>query len=78
MRDFIIECEKIGELARVKTEVNWDLKLNHVADLSDQKGGPALLFEKVKGCKDSCLIAALSKPSRCAIALDMPLTMRRV
>ncbi len=78
LRDFITGCEKIGELARVKTEVDWDLELNHIADLSDEKGGPALLFENVKGCKDSCLIAALSKPNRCAIALDMPLTLSRV
>ncbi|MDP2645863.1 MAG: UbiD family decarboxylase [Desulfobacterales bacterium] len=78
LRDFLDECEKIGELSRVKVQVDWDLELNHVADISDQKGGPALIFENVKGCKHSCLIAALSKPNRCAIALEMPVGMSRV
>ena len=78
LRDFINECEKIGELARVKVEVDWNLELSHIADINDQKGGPALIFENVKGSKHSCLIAALSKQNRCAIALDMPLGMSRV
>lgn len=78
LRDFINECEKIGELTRVKAEVDWNLELNHIADISDQKGGPALIFENVKGCKHSCLIAALSKPNRCAVALEMPVGMSRV
>lgn len=78
LRDFLNECEKIGELARVKAEVDWDLELNHVADASDQKNGPALLFENVKGAKDPCLIAALSSRNRCAIALDMDLGMTGV
>jgi phenylphosphate carboxylase beta subunit len=78
LRDFINECEKIGELARVRAEVDWDLELNHIADISDQRGGPALIFENVKGCKHSCLIAALSKPNRCAVALEMPVGMSRV
>lgn len=43
----------------MKAEADWDLELNHVADASDQKNGPALLFENVKGSKDPCLIAAL-------------------
>lgn len=78
LRDFLEECEKIGELARVKTKVDWDLELGHVADVSDRKGGPALIFENVKDCKHSCLIAALSKPNRCAIALGMPVEMSRI
>jgi 4-hydroxy-3-polyprenylbenzoate decarboxylase len=78
LRDFLTECEKIGELARVNTEVDWDLELNHIADASDQKNGPALLFENVKGSKDPCLIAALSSRNRCAIALDMPIGMSGV
>jgi len=78
LRDFIGECEKLGELSRVKAEVDWNLELGHVADISDRKSGPALIFEKVKGCQHSCLIAALSKRVRCAIALDMPVEMSRV
>ena len=78
LRDFIHQCEEIGEISRVTTEVDWNLELSHVADISDQKGGPALIFENVKGCRHSCLIAALSKPVRCAVALDMPLNMSRV
>jgi 4-hydroxy-3-polyprenylbenzoate decarboxylase len=78
LRDFIEACYRIGELSRVKREVDWNLELSHIADLSDQKGGPALIFEQVRGCRNSCLVAALSKPVRCAIALDMPVQMSRV
>jgi UbiD family decarboxylase len=53
LRDFIDECEKIGELARIGVEVDWNLELSHIADPSDQKGGPALIFENVKGSKHS-------------------------
>ena len=58
--------------------MDWNLELSHIADISDQKGGPALIFEHITGCRNSCFVAALSKPVRCAVALDMPVSMSRV
>ncbi|MBI4322027.1 MAG: phenylphosphate carboxylase subunit beta [Chloroflexi bacterium] len=77
LRDFIAKCEEIGELARVSTEVDWDLELCTVADLNDEKKGPALLFEKVRDSKFPVLIGALSSARRCALALDMPMSLSR-
>lgn len=44
LRDFIKECEKRGELKRIKAEVDWDLELSHVCKLNEARGraGPAL------------------------------------
>ncbi len=48
LRDFVAQCEKVGQLKRVKAEVDWDLEISHVAKVVEEKSGPALLFEKVK------------------------------
>ena len=59
LRDFIATCEKEGELRRVKAEVDWELELSHICKVVEEKSGPALLFENVKGYKspvsDRCL-----------------------
>ena len=49
LRDFINKWEKEGQLRRVKAEVDWNLELSHIAKLVEEKEGPALLFENVKG-----------------------------
>ena len=49
VRDWIAAVEKEGELKRITKEVDWELELGHVATLNERAGGPALLFEKVKG-----------------------------
>ena len=45
---WIATLEKEGELARVKTKVNWDLELGGVVQEVFDKKGPALLFENIK------------------------------
>ena len=47
--DFINKCEQEGELLRIKKEVDWNLELGTIAKLSEERQGPALLFENVKG-----------------------------
>ncbi len=73
LRDFIKKCEEEGELKRVKTEVDWNLELSHIAKLNEEKKGPALLFEKVKDYQIPLLTSALTSHKRLAIALGMPL-----
>ena len=58
LRDFIKQCEAEGELKRIKAEVDWDLEISHIAKLVEEKSGPALLFEKVKGYKSPVLTGA--------------------
>jgi phenylphosphate carboxylase beta subunit len=72
LRDFIKKCEVEGELKRIRTEVNWDLELSHVAKLNEEKRGPALLFERVKDYPIPVLASAFTSPKRLAIALGMP------
>jgi len=72
LRDFIAECEKAGELKRIKTEVDWDLELTHVSKLNEEKKGPALLFENVKGYKTPVFSGAMASTKRLGIALGMP------
>ncbi len=72
MRDFVEICEAEGELKRIKVEVDWDLELSHISKLNEEKGGPALLFENVKGCQGSVLTGAFTSTKRMAITLGMP------
>jgi len=72
LRDFIAICEEQGELKRVKAEVDWDLELGHIAKLNEERGGPALLFENVKGYKTPVLTSACTTASRLALIMNMP------
>lgn len=72
MRDFIASCEKAGELKRIKAEVDWNLELSHISKLNEERSGPALLFENVKGYKTPVLSGALSTAKRLAITLGFP------
>jgi phenylphosphate carboxylase beta subunit len=69
LRDFIALCEKEGQLKRVKAEVDWDLEISHVAKLVEEKSGPALLFENVKGYKSPVLTGAFGTTQRLAMIL---------
>lgn len=74
LADFITKCEQEGELHRIKAEVDWNLELSHIAKLNEEKKGPALLFENVKGHDIPVLTSAFTTPRRLAIGLGMPLT----
>lgn len=51
LRDFLELLEKKGLLKRVKAEVDPHLEVAEVQDRLVRKGGPAVLFEKVKGSR---------------------------
>jgi 4-hydroxy-3-polyprenylbenzoate decarboxylase len=72
LRDFIARCEAAGELHRVAAEVDWDLELSHVSKLTEERGGPALLFENVRGYRSPVLTGAFGTTRRLAIALGQP------
>ena len=73
MADFIKRCEEEGELLRIKKEGDLHLELGHVAKLSEERKGPALLFENIKGYDIPVLTSAFTTTKRFAIALNMPL-----
>jgi len=71
LRSFLKLLEEAGELKRIKAEVDWNLELSHIAKKSEEKGGPALLFENVKGYKTPVLTSIFSNLSRLAMVFDM-------
>lgn len=72
LRDFIQICEAEGELRRIKVQVDWNLELSHIAKLNEERGGPALLFENVKGYNSPVLTSACTTPARLALIMGMP------
>jgi 4-hydroxy-3-polyprenylbenzoate decarboxylase len=49
LRDWIKTLEKAGELRRIGEEVSPELEITEITDRVSKSGGPALLFENVKG-----------------------------
>ena len=70
LRDFIGICEKEGQLKRIRAEVDWDLELSHVSKVVEGRGGPALLFEKVKGYAIPVFTGAFATPQRLGLLLE--------
>ena len=70
LRQFISELESRGDLHRIKTEVDPSLEITEIADRMIKTGGPALLFEKVKGSSFPLLINAFGSYKRMQTALN--------
>ena len=49
LRDFIRFLEQRGQLKRIAVEVDPHLEITEICDRTLKAGGPALLFENVKG-----------------------------
>lgn len=72
LRHFIDKCEKAGELSRVSVEVDWNLELSHISKITEEKKGPALLFENIKGYDSPVFTGAFATASRLAMSVNMP------
>ncbi|RJR19591.1 MAG: phenylphosphate carboxylase subunit beta [Desulfobacteraceae bacterium] len=72
MREFIAKAEQEGQLKRIKAEVDWNLELSHIAKLNEEKSGPALLFENVKGYKTPVITSVCTTTERLALILGLP------
>jgi 4-hydroxy-3-polyprenylbenzoate decarboxylase len=69
LRDFIHQLESRGELKRIRTEVDPYLEITEICDRTLRKGGPALLFEKVKGSRYPLLGNLFGTPERVAMGM---------
>jgi 4-hydroxy-3-polyprenylbenzoate decarboxylase len=69
LRDFIQQLEKRGELKRISMEVDPVLEITEIADRTLRAGGPALLFEKVKGSPYPLLANLFGTPDRVALGM---------
>ncbi|MFH1288060.1 MAG: menaquinone biosynthesis decarboxylase [bacterium] len=71
MQDFLNFLEKKGELKRIKTEVDSDLEITEIADRIVKKGGPAILFENIKGSKYPLLTNMFGTKKRMCMSLGV-------
>ncbi len=73
LRDFIRALEKAGELKRIAVEVSPELEITEITDrlCKRSEGGPALLFERVKGHSMPVLINAYGSRRRMELALEV-------
>ncbi|WP_094550731.1 menaquinone biosynthesis decarboxylase [Petroclostridium xylanilyticum] len=71
LQEFVQILEKKGLLKRIKVEVDAELEITEITDRVCKKGGPALLFEKVKGSKYPVLMNAMGSYERMNLALGV-------
>jgi 4-hydroxy-3-polyprenylbenzoate decarboxylase len=71
LREFIEVLEKKGMLRRIKTEVSAELEITEILDRVVKSGGPALLFENVKGYKLPVFANAFGTMERMCLALSV-------
>ena len=69
LRDFIEKLESIGELRRISIEVDPFLEITEICDRVLKDGGPALLFENVKGFNTPVLANLFGAPKRVALGM---------
>lgn len=71
MREFIAHLEKIGELVRIKDEVDPSWEINGLTRIGLQSLAPALLFERIKGAEVPMLTNLLGTGPRFLAALGI-------
>ena len=71
LRDWIALLEREGELVRVTAEVDPELEITEITDRVVKSGGPALLFENVKGSRLPLLINQFGTERRMCLAFGV-------
>ncbi len=69
LRDFISQLEAIGELKRIRVEVDPCLEVTEICDRTLRNSGPAILFEKPKGSDIPLLANLFGTPERVAMGM---------
>src|SRR6266487_1667324 len=72
LRAWIARLEREGELQRIGAEVDPHLEITEINDRVVKTGGPALLFEHVKGSRHALLINQFGTERRMCMAFDAP------
>src|SRR5919202_4517984 len=72
LREWIARLEREGELVRITADVDPELEITEINDRVVKAGGPALLFENVKGSDRPLLINQFGTERRMAMAFDAP------
>ena len=74
LRDFIDKLESMGELRRIRAEVDPVLEMTEICDRTLKRGGPALLFENPRGHEVPVLGNLFGTPRR--VAFHAPCTLQ--
>jgi 4-hydroxy-3-polyprenylbenzoate decarboxylase len=69
LREFIAALESKGQLHRITAEVDPVLEITEITDRVSKAGGPALLFENVRGSRHPVFINGFGSMDRMALAL---------
>ncbi len=69
LAEFLEELSRCGQLARIEAEVDPQLELAEIARRSARRGGPALLFQRVRGSNVAVLANLLATEERVRRAL---------
>ncbi|WP_027717761.1 menaquinone biosynthesis decarboxylase [Desulfovirgula thermocuniculi] len=70
LRAFLAVLEKRGLLKRISVEVEAELEISEITDRVCKAGGPALLFEKVRGYDIPVLTNTFGSMERMCLALE--------
>lgn len=71
IQSFMRLLEDRGELLRVSAPVSVDLEITEIADRLVKSGGPAVLFENVRGSEFPVVIGLMGTRERTALALGV-------
>lgn len=71
LREYVEHLEKRGELRRIRAEVSRELEITEISDRVVKSGGPALLFENVRGYDMPVLTNMFGTEARTAFALGV-------
>ena len=69
LRAFLADLEKRGELKRIQTEVSSEFEVTEISQRVLEAGGPALLFENIKGHTMPMLTNLFGKDTRIALGM---------
>jgi len=69
LRDFIAKLEQLGQLKRIKLEIDPYLEMTEICDRTLRANGPALLFENPKGHTIPVLGNLFGTPQRVALGM---------
>src|SRR5205807_10557610 len=72
LRAWIAVLEREGELVRIGAEVDPQREITEIVDRTVKAGGPALIFENVKGSERPLLINQFGTERRMCLAFDAP------
>ena len=79
LREFISELESDNEVKQLDG-ADWNLEIGAITELSDERNGPALLFDNIVGYPSGyrVLTNSIASPRRLALALGLPPEVSKV